>query len=259
MRQATARAEQAQVVLAPTDGEAARSVAVADIKRINPQAVTWHGTVGVNGLYGRSTTTAAQIGLNGEASRRGDIGRVTLSGSYSYGVQKIDGVVDTNVNNWTLQGKYDHFFSPNWYAYLGTFAAGDTVNFLRLRTTPSLGTGRQWIDRGSFHFSTEGGATYLYEDYRTQPEPTQDFALRLAYHADRAFQGGRINLAHNLEYLRSVGHPGDYLFSTDASVRVALTSRMFSELKGKLVYDNQPGFRAQNSTTELRLGVGLNY
>src|SRR5690606_13417278 len=102
-----------------------------------------------------------------------------------------------------------------------------------------IGTGRQWIDRGTFHFSTEGGAAYLYEDYRVQPQPTQDFALRLAYHVDRAFDGDRIKLVHNLEYLHSMKDTGDYLVTADAGVRFAFTSRMFSEMKGKLIYDSQ--------------------
>jgi len=251
-------AAEGQVAISAGAGAPTQPLPLLDIVQINPEAVRWHGAVGANGLYGRSTTTTVQLGVNAEAIRRDEVGRITLSGAYNFGRQRVNGISQTNTDNWRLLAKYDAFFSDDFYGFASAAAESDRVNQLRLRASPSLGVGYQWVDRNDLHLRTEAGGSWLYEDYRSEPEVNRDLAMRLAYHVDKTL-GGRISLVHNLEYLPSVNRFSDFLLNADAGMRVTLIGSMYSEVNAKLAYDNQPGLGARKATTELRLGVGMTY
>jgi hypothetical protein len=248
-----------QVVVASAGQAAGQTIALADIDQINPPKVAWHGTVGVNGLYSHSTTTSEEVGFTFDGVRRADKNRITVDLAYSYGRQSVDGVSTTNTNNGSAMAKYDAFFSPKWYGYADVTAARDEVNFLKLRVTPGLGGGHQWVDRGDFHLNTEGGLSWVYEDYSTKAHTTDELALRLAYHVDRAWQAGRFSVFHDMEFIPSVQSTREFLLNTDAGIKVALTKAMYSSLTGKLTYDNDPAPGSEKTTTEVRIGVGLTY
>jgi len=249
-----------EVVVASGGPAAGQPVPVTDIDKINPPPVAWHGSLGVNGLYSRAATSSQQIGVTADGQRRTDKDRITLSGAYSYGSQSTTGgATTTNANNWLAQGKYDYFFSKKWYGYGNAAAAGDRVNFLTLRFTPGIGAGYQWIDTSTFHFSTEAGASWLYQDYSTRPSATESLAFRVAYHVDKSWDAGRINVFHDLEVLPSVESGGDLVVNADAGVRFALTKSMYSDIKANVTHDNHPAPGALQTTTAIRLGVGMSY
>lgn len=239
-------------------GSVGGAVAVADIDKINPPPVAWHGSIGLNGIYSDGATSSQQFGVTVDGVRRTDRDRLSLAAAYSYGRQSADNVTTTNTNNWLAQAKYDYFISPKWYAYGNIGAAGDRVNFLRLRFTPGVGAGYQWIDTGTLHFNTEIGGSWLYEDYSTLPEATDSFAVRAAYHVDKTWDAGRVGVFHDLELIPSL-QDGKFLVNTDAGVRFALTESMYSDFKANLTYDNDPAPGAQSTTTALRIGVGMSY
>jgi len=244
---------------APLADAPEQQLSIAEIAKINPQPPRWRGSIGANGLYSRSSNTASQIGFNADAERRTDTDRINLLASYSYGRQTVDGATSVSADNWRVLGKYDDFLSPTLYAFGSLMAESDKVNVLRLRVTPSVGAGYQWIDRDDLHFRTEGGGSWLYEDYETQPQVLRKTALRLAYSADKTIDDGRIRLVHSFEYLPSTGNWDDFLVNADAGMRVALMGSLYSEVKAKLAYDSEPGTAARRTATELRIGMGLTY
>jgi putative salt-induced outer membrane protein YdiY len=249
-----------QIVVASGGPVAGQPVPVTEIDKINPPPVAWHGSVGVNGLYSRAATSSQQIGFTADGVRRTEKDRITLGLAYSYGSQSTAGDgATTNANNWLAQAKYDYFFTPKWYGYGNAEAAGDQVNFLRLRFTPGLGAGYQWIDSSTLHFNTEAGGTWLYEDYSTRARATEVFALRAAYRVDKSWDAGRIDVFHDLELIPSLQNGGQFLVNTEAGVRFALTKSMYSDIKANLTYDNRPAPGALQTTTTVRIGVGMSY
>ena len=259
IHQAVDTAAAGEITLAKGGALAPQPVPVAAIDKINPEAVTWHGALGVNGMAAQAATDTRQIGVSVDGVRRSDTDRISFNAAYSYGEQSTAGVSTTNAENWAAGLKYDYFVAPKWYAFASVSAAGDHVNHLQLRFTPSIGGGYQWIDKGSFHLSTEFGASWIYEDYSTLPSATNNAALRLAYHVDKTLVSGRVSLFHDLEYIPSVQDGSEFLVNTDAGMRVSLTANMFSEIKAKLAYDNQPPVGTKSATSELRIGVGMTY
>ncbi len=259
IHQAVETAEAGEITLAKGGTLAPQPVPVASIDKINPEAVTWHGALGVNGMAAQAATNTRQIGVSVDGVRRSDTDRISFNAAYSYGEQSAAGVSTTNADNWSGGLKYDYFVAPKWYAFASVSAAGDHVNHLQLRFTPSIGGGYQWIDAGSFHLSTEFGASWSYEDYSTAPKASNNASVRLAYHTDKTLLSGRVALFHNLEYIPSVEDGNALLVNADAGMRVSLTAKMFSEIKAKLAYDNVPPAGTKSSTSELRIGVGMTY
>jgi putative salt-induced outer membrane protein YdiY len=248
-----------EIVVASGGPVAGQPVPVSQIDKINPPPVAWHGSIGVNGLFSRAATSSQQIGFTADAVRRSEKDRITLSGGYAYGSQSTSGgPTTTNTNNWRAQAKYDYFFSPKWYGYGNLAAAGDQVNFLTLRFTPGVGAGYQWIETSSFHFNTEAGASWLYQDYSTLPHATESFAFRVAYHVDKSWDAGRIGVFHDLELIPAV-EDGQFVINTDAGVRFALTKSMFADIKANVTYDNRPAPGAVSTTTTTLIGLGMSY
>lgn len=257
--QPVARGEPGAVEIAP--GGNPQSVEVAEIKEINPKVPhpVWAGSASLNGLYARADTDSMTLGVSADGTRTTDKDRLAFSGAYNYGRQKVDGLSSTNANNWFIQAKYDYFFSPKIYGYGLTRFEADRVNFLTLRASPGLGAGYQWVGRDNFNFTTDTGLSWLYEDYRDKPGAETNLSLRLAYHLDRTWQQGRIKAFHDLSFFPSVEDGSKFLIQGGAGVRVSLVGNMYSEAKVNVTYDNKPAPRARDFTSQVQVGVGINY
>ena len=97
--------------------------------------------------------------------------------------------------------KYDHFFTRNFYGYLGTKAERDGVADLEVRVAPGAGVGYQWFESRTFNLSNELGVVWVYENY-TRGRSSEFFGPRLAYSVDWT-PIEPLLLYHKLEYIPS--------------------------------------------------------
>ena len=236
----------------------AAPVALDSIDKINPN-YNWTGTVGLNAAYASGPTTTTVVGLGADGLRRTETDRIIFNGAYNYGTSKAGSTTATNANNWNAELAYNYFFQPQWYGFGDLKLGADQINYLTLRAIPSLGIGYQWIDRLDFHFNTEAGIAYLYEDYSTARSKTESAAGRIAWHIDRSFNDNRITLFHDLALLDPFQNTKNFLILADAGARVALTKAMFSEARVNVTYDNKPAPGTRDMTTLFLLRVGLAY
>lgn len=244
---------------------APQPVELADIKKINPPPVAWTGSIRAGGLIARGNTNTDSLNVGADATRRTDDDRTTLNAGYFFGREKnanapatADGHPwNTTTNNWFAQGKYDYFFAPKWYAYGLMRVEQDEIADLDLRLTPGIGLGYQWVETPDFKFSTEGGLSWVYENYSTG-RTDEHFAARLAYHLDKKIND-RVALFHNFEYLPSVEDVGDYNFNADVGMRVGLTARWFTELKAEWRYDSTPAKGKSTDDTRYILSLGWTF
>jgi putative salt-induced outer membrane protein YdiY len=214
-------------------------VALADVKKINPPPVAWTGSIRAGGLLTRGNSDTDNLNIGADAIRRTDDDRTSVAAGYFFGREKVSGQPkETTTNNWFAQGKYDYFFAPKWYAYGLMRVEQDEIADLNLRLTPGVGVGYQWIEEPDFKLSTEGGLTWVYENY-SNDGTNEHIAARLAYHVEKKINN-RVALFHNLEYLPSVEDLNDFNINADAGMRVSLTQRMFSELKAEWRHDQTP-------------------
>ncbi len=237
----------------------APAIPISRITRINPPPAVLTGSIVINGLYAQSTTTSTQFGASLDATRRGDNDRLGFGGAYLFGQQKVNGVDTTTEDNWYVRANYDYFFTKQWYGYGNVRIEKNRIEFLNLRLTPGVGAGYQVVERPDFNFNLEGGLSWVYEQYTNVAAANQNVSVRLAYHVDKTLFDSRLKVFNEIAYFPSVQNVNDYLVLSTTGLRLAITKRMFSELKAEIDYDSHPAPTAPRTLTQYTLGVGWTF
>lgn len=237
----------------------AQPVAMDNIKRINPEAPNWKGSITVGGMLERGNSRTDSLNVDINAVRRSENDRITLGAGYRFGRQREPGTgdIETSTDNWFMGGKYDYFLDKKWYVYASTRVERDRIAGLDLRMTPGGGVGYQWIETKQTSFSTEAGLAWLYEDYRGA-DSTSAIAARLAYSLSHQLND-KVALFHDVEFFPSLEDIHDYLILADAGVRADLTETMFSEFKFQLKHDSSPAPGASRSDLRYVVGIGWRF
>jgi hypothetical protein len=240
-----------------------QKIAMTSVKQINPPAEKWTGSVLVSGMLTNGNSHTQSLGVDAAAALRRDHedvnDRFSLAGAYHFSRQRDESTGDssTTTDDWFAQGKYDKYWTDQWYGYALMRADHDNIAHLNYRLSPGVGIGYQWIERPDMNFSTEAGVSYVYEDYSN--DGTDDHvAARLAYHFDKKFND-TFSIFHNLEYLPAFDDPGDYNLNTDAGVRATLTKSFFSEFKVEWKRDSTPAPGSLKNDLRFLLGVGWQF
>jgi putative salt-induced outer membrane protein YdiY len=226
------------------------------IKFINPPPVKWTGSVLLGGSLTEGNSETQSLNAAAHLGRRTEKSRITLDASYLYGRQKVpgDGSHETQ-NNWTVEGKYDYFFTPKFYSYVNVRVERDVIAGVDLRLTPGVGGGYQWIDTPKLKFNTEGGVSYLYRSY-VNDGTSDSVSLRLAYHFT-AKLADKVTFVQNTEYFPGLDSLSNYLITSNAGIRTDITSKLFAEFKMECRYDSQPA--AGKKYLDLRYIVGVGF
>lgn len=138
-------------------------------------------------------------------------------------------------------------------------AEKDRILDLDLRLTPGAGVGYQWLDRPDFQFNTEGGVSWVYEQFTDVGTPNENVSVRVAYHLKKTFFDSKLILFNDVQYFPSIENVQNYLILGDAGARVAITKTMFSELKAEVDYDSQPAPGSHRTDAKYILGVGWTF
>jgi putative salt-induced outer membrane protein YdiY len=244
-----------------SDGAAQpKTVAFTSIDKINPDKPHWKGAVVAGATLARGNTESSTANVNVEASRRGENDRITLGGGYFFANQRDNATRDTSTSsdNWFLKGKYDYFFSDQFYGYGNIKYEKDRIANLDKRVSPGIGLGYQWVERKDLSFFTEGGGSYVYERY-TEPDETRTFvAARFAYQVEKSFND-YVSAFHNLEYLPSLERADVFLVNTDIGLRAKITERLLIEAKSQLAYNAKPSEGREKKDFRHILGVGWTF
>lgn len=251
-----------EVATAPGGTLQPQAISLGQVKQINPPKVAWHGALQAGAMLARGNSHSDSVNLGANAVRRGEGDRISLSAGYLYSQQKDvkTGEKTTSNDMWFAQGKYDYFFAEKWYAYGNLRAERDNVAGLDKRLTPGIGIGYQWVESPDFNFSTEAGATYVYEKYYSAEEASEHLAARLAYHVDKKLND-TVSLFNNMEILPSVENSGDFHLNADAGVRAMFTATLFGEAKVEWQENSSPpaGTRTLDNDVRYILSMGWTY
>lgn len=259
LKQRAIAAEPGSVATERGDVVQSQSFRLDTIRAINPPPLAWHGSVTLGAQISRGNTYSDRMVAGFDLIRRAEDDRFTASGTYSYGRDKDPetGIAITSVDNWQLNGKLDHFYTPKWYVFVNALVAKDRIQDLNLRFVPGVGVGYQWVERPDFNFNTEAGLSWLYEDYDTQSD-RQEIALRLAYHLDKKLND-KLKFIHNLEFIPSIEDPSTFLVNADVGIRADVTANFFLEAKIEDKYNSDPAPGRQKTDLKYTLGVGWKF
>jgi hypothetical protein len=154
---------------------------------------------------------------------------------------------------------YDDFFSEKFYGYADAGYFHDRIASLNYRLSPGIGAGYQWFEQKDFNLSTEGGVSYLYQDYQNA-SISQDAALRLSYHVDKALND-KVSVFNNFEYLvpLELSETNRYVMTADAGVHADFTKNFFSEFKVVYHRNDHPPVGSLKDDLAFLLGVGWKF
>ena len=240
--------------------DAGKTLALADIDKINPDKPKWTGVVSAGATFVRGNTKSDTASVGVEAMHRTDVDRISLGAGYFTAKQRDTSTHNnsTIADNWFLKGQYDYFFSTKSYVYGNLRYEKDRIAYLDMRLTPGIGFGYQWIERPDLNISTEAGGNWIYEKYADPDETRTYMAGRLAYHMDKSFNE-KVKAFHNLEYLPSFEDVGTFLVNSDIGLRAAMTARLSFEAKAQLAYNSQPSGDRDKKDLRYILGVGWTF
>jgi putative salt-induced outer membrane protein YdiY len=256
----TVHADEAGKIVTAGDNQLRpQPLSLTSLQTINPPPTQWNGSITASALMARGNTDTDAFTLAANAVRRTEQDRITFAAGYYFSKEKNKDTGDssTTADNWFFLGKYDYFLTKKLYVLALTRVERDRIADLNLRVSPSVGVGYQWFDKDDFHFSTEAGLGWVFEDYKNVGSDDHPTA-RLAYHIDKKLND-QVMLFHNLEYLPSLDNISDFNINADAGVRANLTSRMFSEAKVEWRFDATPAPGSQKNDVRYILGVGWQF
>ena len=239
----------------------AQRTSLADISQVNPPpppGPVWAASITAGALLirGNSNTDTLNLGVN--VSRKTEQDTVAVVGSYLYGRtrDRVTNVTTTTTENWQVEGRYDYNFTKRFYGFLDFLARKDRIAFLDLRLVPSGGVGYKFINEPDFTLAGEVGLAWVYEKYTNNTPTREDVSGRFAYHVTKKFND-TVSAFHDLEYLQSVQHGGNFNINADLGVRAQLTEHFFGEAKISLDYDARPANGALK--TDVFYAVNLGY
>ena len=237
--------------------------AIADVVMMNPPPkprAQWKGDVTAGLTLTRSNTDTEHANISVGLVRDGDGDRITFDAALLYSRQEDPETGDrtTTENSWSAEVKYDYFLSERLFLYTNSRVEQDDILQLDLRLIAGTGIGREWIEKENFSFRTEGGLSWLYEDYSDETEMNEQITARLAYHLAKTCTD-TIEISHELAWYPALEDFNDYFLTAEIDVRVSLTELMFGDFKVVFDYDSTPAADVDEASLKSILGLGLRF
>jgi putative salt-induced outer membrane protein YdiY len=255
-------------VIAMKDGKytvQGKDLDMANVKAVNPEIETWHGSVNFSGTASRGNTVSEKATILAALNRSWEKDRFSSAFGYYYsqsGTSKEN--KEKTEDRIELTAQEDHFWATKVYSYLNFKYERDGINKLEHRYRFGLGAGYQWLDgynhesTGAWSFKQEVGATYVLEKYekdKNDSYPSLRYAHQLKW-VPRWFTG--LTITHNFEYLPDTSDWADtYLIDADLGFTKDLAHGW--QLLGLFEWDYNSSPAAGAKSSDLRYTLGLGY
>ncbi|MBL8728567.1 MAG: DUF481 domain-containing protein [Planctomycetes bacterium] len=240
------------------------ALSLDNLGQINPPEKPepkWTGSVNLSGLWTDGNTDRRAAGLSIDASRRGEIDRLSFDASWDYSQDQDQTTKVWKLNQRRTGGglKYDYFLSKRWYALVTARVLGDTLADIQLRFTGGAGIGYTWIEDSSTTFLTELGASYFNESYRTPGVMSVDYlAARAAYKLTHKFSE-KTKLVHGVEAFPSTENIEDTYLQAKTEIVTSLTDSMIASIAHVLDWDNTPAPGKERTDNRVLLTIGWSF
>lgn len=235
-----------------------------NVKAIDPELQSWHGSVNFSGTATRGNTVGETATVTADLNRRWEKDRLTANGGY-YFAQSGDSkqTKQKTSSRFEFSAQEDHFWQPKFYTYVNGKYEFDKIMNLEYRWRTGVGLGYQWLENrdfgfGKVSFSQEVGASYVGEKFEHKDDDNFG-TFRYAHHlAWEVAAIKNLSFTHNLEYLPAVDEWADnYLLDTDAGLVYAFSANW--QLIGKVEWDFQKKVAPGVKHSDIRYILGLGY
>ena len=230
-----------------------------EVRYINPtpdltgEGIRWTGNINAGGAFTQGNTETRTLQMDGETIARSLYNRYTLGGRFQ---RAKDRGLDTQFNS-RIRGKYDRFFTEQWYGYVNTTFENDRFKDLRLRSVFGVGNGYQIFETPNLNLSVEGGVTHIREDFY-QGEDDSYPGIRWALNYDHLLFSSKVRLFHNHETLVGFQETSQILFNSRTGLRFPLVFNLNATTQFNYDWASDPaeGREKEDSALMFTLGYG---
>ena len=229
---------------------------LTEIASINPPVKAppkWKGAASLGWTRTSGNTHNETFSASANVGKRRENDRVTLN--YDMAQTKADS--NKTEDWWRAKGKYDYFFSPNFYGYGDGRYEVDEIANLDKRILVGAGGGYQWIENETMNLGTEVGLANQYTKYDGEGSDSE-FSIQAGYNFDWQLTE-TMYFVHDLTYYPAFSDLSDYYLTTTGELRANFTKTMFGSFKAIFNYDATPATGKGNTDVKYVLGVGITF
>ncbi len=220
--------------------EAGQSVDMARVSAAEPGRVTgkewkFSGRAALGASDSSGNTESRNLNFDAEGVARQARNRYTLGGRGNYASSR-----DTETeSNTIVYAQYDRFLSKKWYVSANTSFENDRFSDIYLRFTGGAGLGYQWFDTERTKLALEGGLTYVYTDFYTQP--TEQYpAARLVTKFDFWLWKDAVQFFNYNELYASLDNYDSSFLRSQTGFRFPLVNRFMAIAQLNLDWNGNP-------------------
>lgn len=207
---------------------------VDDVETINPPPdYRWKARVDVGVDVEKGNTDKEEYELGVSFLARTEDGRYTLWGEVDREYKSGERTEDDG------RGllKYDHFFTNDWYSWLGSYVETDEFKDLNMRLLVGAGPGYQFFETPLTNLSVEVGPAGVKEDYDVDEDQNYaGFTWGIDY--DRYFLDERVQFFHWQRGIWSLSDTEDIMIYTRTGFRFPLVKGLSAAFQYNWELDN---------------------
>jgi putative salt-induced outer membrane protein YdiY len=230
-----------------------------EVRYINPspdltgEGVRWTGNLSAGGSLTEGNTERKTLRFDGETIARTLKNRYSLNGIFN---RAEDFDRNTEFNS-RVFGKYDRFFTEQWYGYVNTSFENDRFRDLRLRMMAGAGSGYQVFETPNLNLSLEAGLNYIRENHYVEENESYP-GIRWAVKYDHLVFSGKVRLFHEHETLVGFEDTSHVLVFSKTGLRFPLVFNMNASAQYNYNWDSEPaeGLEKADSTLMFTVGYG---
>lgn len=231
-----------------------------EVRYINPtpdltgEGIRWTGNINAGGSITQGNTDTRTLRIDGETIARSLRNRYTLRGAFN---RAEDRGRDTQFNS-IVRGKYDRFFTEQWYGYLNTTFENDRFRDLKLRRIAGVGSGYQFFETPNLNLSLEGGLNHISEDYYEAEDESYP-GLRWAVNWDQLVFDGKVRFFHNHETLVGFQETSQILFYSRTGLRFPLVFNLNASTQFNYDWASDPAEGREKADKALIFTLGYGW
>ncbi|HEY8118188.1 MAG TPA: DUF481 domain-containing protein [Methylophilaceae bacterium] len=221
---------------------------------LSGEGVRWSGNINAGATLTQGNTEASLLRFDAETIARTQHNRYTVGGIFN---RAQDHGRDTQSNT-RGYGKYDHFLTPQWYAYANATGENDRFRDLRLRTTAGAGSGYQVFETPNLNLAIEGGLNYITQDYYVAKDQNYPGA-RWAIKYDQLIFKSSTKLFHEHEVLIGLEDTSHILLTSKTGLRFPFLFNFNATTQFNYNWDSAPSPGRQKADSALLFTLGYGW
>ncbi len=218
-----------------------RDFELGQVKGINPEQVSWHGSLAAGVVIDRGDTDEQDVDIEFKARWVGELYRFNFRLLYEGNRSRTDGgSFETSDRLYRGRVQLDRMLRERLFVYTTWRAERDGVADLDLRSILGTGLGYRVVRRSDLTFNVQLGPAWTRERYKDNSQDTDYMSGSAFWDLDKTLRHG-LHFFHNGDWSPSLRDFNDVqLLNTETGLRFDIVKGWFIETKVRWELDTEP-------------------